>query len=98
MRVGPRGKARRLDLLLTEPVEYAYALLYFTGSDKFNVAFRKYAGDKGYTLNEHTMVPLKGSSAPMPPGMKSEKDIFAFLGLRYVPPEERIDGNQVVPV
>jgi DNA polymerase beta len=92
------GKARRLDLLLTSPAEYAYALLYFTGSDKFNVAFRKYAGDKGYTLNEHTMVPLKGSSAPMPPGMKSEKDIFAFLGLRYVPPEERIDGNQVVPV
>ena len=92
------GKARRLDLLLTMPSEYAYALLYFTGSDKFNVAFRKYAGDKGYTLNEHTMVPLKGSSAPMPPGMKGEKDIFAFLGLRYVPPEERVDGAQIVPV
>ena len=98
VRVGPRGKARRLDLLLTAPSEYAYAILYFTGSDKFNVAFRKYAGDKGYTLNEHTMVPLKGSSAPIPPGMKSEKDIFAFLGLRYVPPEERVDGRQVVPV
>ena len=98
VRVGPRGKARRLDLLLTAPSEYAYAILYFTGSDKFNVAFRKYAGDKGYTLNEHTMVPLKGSSAPMPPGMKSEKDIFAFLGLRYVPPEERVDGRQIVPV
>jgi len=98
VRVGPRGKARRLDLLLTEPVEYAYAILYFTGSDKFNVAFRKYAGDKGYTLNEHTMVPLKGTSVAVPPGMKSEKDIFAFLGLRYVPPEERVDGRQVVPV
>ena len=92
------GKARRLDLLLTTRAEYAYALLYFTGSDKFNVAFRKYAGDKGYTLNEHTMVPLKGSAAPVPPGMKGEKDIFAFLGLRYVPPEERVDGRQVVPV
>jgi DNA polymerase/3'-5' exonuclease PolX len=92
------GKARRLDLLLTAPAEYAYALLYFTGSDKFNVAFRKYAGDKGYTLNEHIMVPLKGSSVAVPPGMKGEKDIFAFLGLRYVPPEERIDGRQVVPV
>jgi DNA polymerase/3'-5' exonuclease PolX len=92
------GKARRLDLLLTDPVEWAYALLYFTGSDKFNVAFRKYAGDKGYTLNEHIMVPLKGSLAPLPPGMKSEKDIFAFLGLRYVPPEERVDGRQIVPV
>lgn len=93
-----KGKARRLDLLLTPPAEYAYALLYFTGSDKFNIAFRKYAGDKGYTLNEHTMVPLKGSAAPVPPGMKTERDIFAFLGLHYVPPEERVDGHQVVPV
>ena len=93
-----RGKARRLDLLLTAPAEYAYAILYFTGSDRFNVAFRKYAGDKGYTLNEHTMVPLKGSSSPMPPGMKTEQDIFAFLGLRYVPPEERVDGAQIMPI
>jgi DNA polymerase beta len=95
---GTGGHARRLDLLLTPPAEFAYALLYFTGSDKFNVAFRKYVNDKGYTLNEHTMVPLKGSVARVPPGMKSEKDIFAFLGLRYVPPEERIDGRQIVPV
>jgi len=93
-----KGKARRLDLLLTPPAEYAYALLYFTGSDKFNVAFRKYVNDKGYTLNEHAMVPLKGSKAPMPPGMKSERDIFAFLGLRYVPPEERVDSHQIIVV
>jgi len=93
-----KGKARRLDLLLTPPAEYAYAVLYFTGSDKFNVAFRKYVNDKGYTLNEHAMVPLKGSKAPMPPGMKSERDIFAFLGLRYVPPEERVDAHQIIVV
>ena len=94
----PRSKARRLDLMLTPPEEYAYAILYFTGSDKFNVAFRTYAKTKGYTLNEHTMVPVKGSGAPMPPGMKTERDIFAFLGLRYVRPEERVDGAQIVTV
>jgi len=33
----------------------------------------------------------------MPPGMKTEQDIFAFLGLRYVPPEMRVDGAQIVP-
>ena len=41
------GKARRLDLLMTPDEEYAYAILYFTGSDRFNVAFRQYAIDKG---------------------------------------------------
>jgi DNA polymerase/3'-5' exonuclease PolX len=92
------GVARRLDLLVVPTEQFPFALLYFTGSGDFNVAFRKHALSLGYTLNEHTMVPLKGSSAPMPPGMKSEKDIFAFLGLRYVPPEERIDGRQIVPV
>ena len=34
----------------------------------------------------------------MPPGMKSERDIFAFLGLRYVPPEERVDSHQIIVV
>lgn len=95
-KVGTTGIPRRLDVLLTPPEEYAYAILYFTGSDKFNVAFRAYAKKKGYTINEHKMVPT--GDAAVPPGMKTEKDIFDFLGLRYVPPEERKDERQVVPV
>ena len=51
--------ARRLDLLMTPDEEYAYALLYFTGSDRFNVAFRQYALDKGYSLNEHTLTKIR---------------------------------------
>ena len=89
------GKARRLDLLMTPDEEYAYALLYFTGSDKFNVAFRQYATNKGYTLNEHTLTPLR-SDLPKPPYMKNEKDIFNFLGLRYIEPSRRIDDKQII--
>jgi DNA polymerase/3'-5' exonuclease PolX len=79
--------ARRLDLLMTPEAEFAYAILYFTGSDVFNVAFRSYALSKGYTLNEHTMKPT--GDAPVPPPMKYEKDIFDFLGLEYVEPSLR---------
>ena len=87
-------KARRLDLLITPEKEYPYALLYFTGSDQFNVAFRRYALTKGYTLNEHTMKP--SSDAKEVPEMKTEKDIFDFLGLVYKEPAERINEMSVV--
>ena len=84
--------ARRLDILLTPPAEYAYAILYFTGSDKFNVAFRQHALDKGYTLNEHALTAL---SLPPPPPMKTEQDIFKFLGLLYTAPKDRVGATAV---
>lgn len=86
-----RGKPRRLDLLLAPPSEYPYSLLYFTGSKEFNVAFRRHANDKGYTINEHKMIPLEEMKVPYPPIMNTEEDIFNFLGLKYVLPEERIN-------
>jgi DNA polymerase beta len=90
----PNGKARRLDLLMTPSSEYAYAILYFTGSDKFNVAFRQHALDKGYTLNEHTLTPIR-QDIPTPPYMGTEEDIFRFLGIKYVEPGNRIDGSSI---
>ena len=94
IRLSADSVARRLDLLLTPPAEYAYGLLYFTGSDKFNVAFRRHCLDIGYTLNEHTMTPTGGKAAA--PSMKGEEDIFRFVGLKFVPPVERVDGKQIV--
>jgi DNA polymerase beta len=91
------GKARRLDLLMTPDDEYAYAILYFTGSDRFNVAFRQYALDKGYTLNEHKLTPIRTGVTTVP-YMKTEKDIFKFLGLRYIEPSKRVDHNQIIPI
>lgn len=89
-------KARRLDLLMTPDDEYAYSLLYFTGSDRFNVAFRQYALQKGYTLNEHRLTPLN-NDVTIPPYMTTEKDIFRFLKLRYIDPPQRIDNKQIIP-
>lgn len=95
-RIDESSSARRLDLLMTPQEEYAYALLYFTGSDRFNVAFRQYALEKGYTLNEHALTPVK--PVEQPPFMESEKTIFAFLGLRYIDPDQRVDGKQIIPL
>jgi len=86
--------ARRLDLLVTPDDKYAYALLYFTGSDRFNVAFRHRALEKGYTLNEHRLAPLSDAS-PQPPYMEHERDIFHFLGLEYTEPTDRVDAQSL---
>lgn len=80
--------ARRIDLLLTPKDEYAYAELYFTGSEKFNIAMRKHALDKGFTMNEHGMKPIR-DGVKFPPFMKTEKDIFEFLEYPYVAPTKR---------
>lgn len=90
-------KVRRLDLLMTPEEEFAYAILYFTGSQAFNVAFRSYAQEKGYTINEHVMKPVQERVLPVPT-MKTEKDIFDFLGLQYVEPQNRRDVNDIKPI
>lgn len=78
------GKYRRLDLIRNFPEEYPYMILYFTGSAKFNVAFRQHCLTLGLSLNEH-------SFTPHVEGLKTEKDIFKYVGLEYVEPENRID-------
>jgi DNA polymerase/3'-5' exonuclease PolX len=83
-----KDKARRLDLLLTPPEEYAYALLYFTGSDKFNILFRKKAIEKGYSLSEHGFKKLN-TKVETPPYMEDERNIFTFLDIPYVTPNKR---------
>jgi len=101
-RDGKDYKARRVDFLITPEHEYACALLYFTGSDMFNVAFRQRALQKGYTLNEHSMTPCGDilsphpspirQQVPPPPPFHTEQDIFRFLSLQYVEPSKRVEG------
>jgi DNA polymerase/3'-5' exonuclease PolX len=90
--VGPGRKTyRHVDLLLCKPEEYWYTILYFTGSDVFNVSMRRHALTKGYSLSEHGLKRVR-DGVPAPPVMNSEKDIFDFLGLDYVIPTSRRGG------
>jgi DNA polymerase beta len=89
------GKNRRLDLLVVPKEEFPFALLYFTGSGDFNIAFRKHALKLGYTLNEHELKPVKDDVKHVPP-FKYEAQIFKFLGLEYKEPNQRIGPTSVV--
>lgn len=76
--------ARRIDILIAPDKEYPFSLLYFTGSYVFNIMMRKYAKSIGLTLNEHGFKPHVNVI------FKTEKDIFDYLKLAYVKPENRI--------
>ena len=90
----PGLSARRLDLLVTPPAEFPFAVLYFTGSDGFNVAMRQRALAIGLSLNEHGFTAVKGGVLPESVGdIRTERDIFDVLDIEWREPEERLgDG------
>ena len=97
---------RRVDFLYTSPKEYPFAILYFTGSKAFNAVMRGYALTKGYSLNEHGLskMALKEGDKKETKGsvieksFASERNIFDFLGLRFIDPIDRIDGRNIIPL
>jgi DNA polymerase beta len=83
-----KNKVRRMDLLLTTPSEYPYALLYFTGSKQFNISMRKHALELGYSLSEQSLTDI--STKRKVTGLTSEKEVFDFLDIKYVAPEKKL--------
>lgn len=90
--------ARRVDFLYTNPEEFPFAILYFTGSKIFNTVMRHIALEKGYTMNEHGIYKMeaKKKGEKVQRTFTSEEDIFNFLGLEYKTPIERTDGRAVI--
>lgn len=87
----PKKPHRHIDILLTPLSEYPLALLYFTGSNLFNIAMRSYAISQGYSLNEKALTKDKKPIS----GITSEKDIFEVLRLKYKEPAERKDKSSI---
>jgi len=87
------------DLRVVPEEEYSYALLYFTGSKNHNIRIRRIANEKGYSLSEYALEPLKGRRVSLPASLKkkqvTEKDIYAALGLPEIPPEIREDMGEI---
>lgn len=79
---------RRIDILITSLKEYPFALLYFTGSGNFNVKMREYANTLGYSLNEKNIIKLDNNEE-LDHSFTNEKEIFDFLKVQYLSPEDR---------
>ena len=89
----PRHKThRRIDMIYTDYSNYAFTLLYFTGSGQFNVEMRNHALTLGYSLSEYGLkkegkfVDNNGKT------FDTEEDIFKFLGIKYIEPKDRKGG------
>jgi DNA polymerase beta len=82
---------RRIDLLVTKKHEFPFALLYFTGDGSFNVDMRNFCLAKGLSLSEYGLKYTKGEKKGqfVEKEFHTEQDIFNYLGLKYIPPNER---------
>ena len=87
-KMGPKMLHRRVDVMYSNPTEFPFAVLYFTGSRSFNIAMRNRALGLGYSLSEHGLIETATKNRVLQP-MQSEEDIFKFLGMRFKEPYER---------
>jgi DNA polymerase (family 10) len=82
----------QVDVRILEKESFGAALLYFTGSKEHNVTLRGRANKMGYTLNEYALATLKGER---PVARATEEEIYAKLGLDYIPPELRENTGEI---
>ncbi len=78
------------DLRIIPDDQFAYGLLYFTGSKEHNIRLRQRAIERGWALNEYGL----GDEKHKVPA-KDEAEIYAALGMAYVPPEMREDTGEI---
>jgi len=96
----PGEGVRRIDFMYSPPMEYAFAILYFTGSKDFNTAQRQCALDMGFTLNEHGLHNMVGTAKgnKVTDYFPTEKSIFDYLDMEFKEPADRINGQVAVKI
>ncbi len=80
----------QMDLRAVAPESFGAALQYFTGSKEHNVKLREFAKKLSLKINEYGI--FKGDRQI---GGKDEKDIYANLGMQWMPPELREDRGEI---
>ncbi len=86
------GDGLQVDVRLLPPEVYGAALQYFTGSKAHNVALRQRALKMGYTLSEWALARLSDESVV---AAATEEDIYAALGMDWIPPELRENLGEI---
>jgi DNA polymerase (family X) len=80
----------QVDVRTVMPDQLGSALLYFTGSKAHNIQLRQRSIDKGWLLSEYGL--FDGDDVV---ASKTEEDVYAALGMKYIPPTMREGGGEV---
>jgi DNA polymerase (family 10) len=80
----------QVDIRTVSPGQIGSALLYFTGSKAHNIALRQRAIDRGWLLSEYGLFDDDRLISAA-----TEDEIYASLGLRFIPPPLREGGGEV---
>lgn len=91
----------QVDLKVVPAESWGAAMMYFTGSKEHNVRLRERSLKMGYTLNEYGLFPDdEEKEPPHKRGVKAvagktEEEVYAKLGVRWIPPELREDRGEI---
>ena len=86
------GRTIQVDLRVVPAESFGAAWQYFTGSKEHNVRLRELAVRRGWSLNEYGLTEGEKVLASA-----SEEEIYAALGLPWIPPELREDRGEFEP-
>jgi DNA polymerase (family X) len=82
----------QVDVRVVAPHQLGAAQLYFTGSKGHNIKLRQRALARGWTLNEYALSEIEGGRVI---ASETEEQIYAALGLPFIPPVLREDGGEL---
>lgn len=82
----------QVDLRVVAQHQLGAALLYFTGSKGHNIKLRQRALARGLTLNEYALSELDTGKIV---ASETETEIYAALGLAFIPPVLREDAGEI---
>jgi DNA polymerase (family X) len=81
----------QVDLMVLPPEHFGALLHHFTGSREHNIQMRDRALNRGLRLNEYGFDRSDGTRILCP----QEEDVFATLGLPWIPPELREGAGEI---
>jgi DNA polymerase (family 10) len=85
-------RGTQVDLRVVAAHQLGAARLYFTGSKGHNIKLRQRALARGWTLNEYALSEIEGGKVI---ASETEEQIYAALGLPFIPPVLREDAGEI---
>jgi DNA polymerase (family X) len=85
-------RGTQVDVRIMAAHQMGAARLYFTGSKGHNIKLRMRALARGLTLNEYALSEIEGGKVV---ASETEEEIYAALGLPFIPPVLREDAGEI---